>query len=102
MAIESEAISTAYQGYLNIVASQLGISIETIALIITIIGIWALVWKGLALWKSSQKKQIYWFIALLVVNSMGILEILYIFIFSKLGKKSAKIEEKPVKKDKKK
>jgi len=45
--------------------------------------LWTLAWKGLALWKSARDSQKWWFIALLIVNTMGILEILYIYIFSK-------------------
>ncbi len=41
--------------------------------------IWSLIWKGIALWQSARKKHLVWFIILLVVNTMGILEILYIF-----------------------
>lgn len=44
---------------------------------------WSLVWKGWALWKASKNDSLPWFIALLVINTMGILEILYIFVFSK-------------------
>lgn len=44
------------------------------------IAAWDLVWKGLALWKSAGKKQKYWFMALLVINSMGILPIIYLLI----------------------
>ncbi len=51
--------------------------------LIVIIGLWTLPWKGVALWKSAQKKQKWWFIFLLVINTVAILEILYIFIFSK-------------------
>jgi len=47
--------------------------------------IWTLPWKGVALWKAANKKSIWWFIALLIFNTLGVLEILYIFIFSKLG-----------------
>jgi methionyl-tRNA synthetase len=46
---------------------------------------WMVVWKGLALWKSAKLNQPVWFIFLLVVNTMGILEILYIYVFSKFG-----------------
>jgi hypothetical protein len=42
-----------------------------------------LVWKGLALWKAARNDSKGWFIVLLVVNSIGILDILYIFIFGK-------------------
>lgn len=44
--------------------------------------LWQLPWKGYALWKSARKGHKIWFIVLLVVNTMAILEILYIFVFS--------------------
>jgi hypothetical protein len=58
--------------------------------------VWVLVWKALALWKSARLNQPIWFIVLLVVNTFGILEILYIFLFStiKLGSKSKKTNNK--------
>ena len=46
--------------------------------------LWSLFWKGLALWHASQKKQEWWFIILLIVNTMGILEIIYLFAVLKL------------------
>jgi hypothetical protein len=45
--------------------------------------IWALAWKGVALWKASQNGSKIWFVALLVLNTYGIIEIIYIFYFSK-------------------
>ncbi len=45
--------------------------------------IWSAVWKGLALWRAARNSQLYWFIPLLVVNSLGILEIIYISFFQK-------------------
>jgi methionyl-tRNA synthetase len=45
--------------------------------------IWVTVWKGIALWKSANKKQLLWFVILLTINSMGILEILYVFYLNK-------------------
>ena len=39
-----------------------------------------LVLRGLALWKSSRKGEKYWFVALLVVNSVGILPLVYLLI----------------------
>lgn len=50
--------------------------------------VWSLVWKGLALWRAGRKNSPVWFVVLLVVNTIGILEILYYFIFSKMGKGS--------------
>lgn len=48
--------------------------------------VWTLPWKGVALWKAARAQQKWWFIALLVINTMAILEILYIFVFSKMKK----------------
>jgi methionyl-tRNA synthetase len=45
--------------------------------------VWSMAWKGLALWKCGRHNQLYWFIALLVVNTAGILEIIYIVWFQK-------------------
>lgn len=59
-----------------------------------VIAVWSLIWKGLALWKSARKSSTIWFIVLLVVNTIGILEILYIFVFSELGKKKKATRKK--------
>ena len=52
---------------------------------ITALTIWSLPWKGVALWKAAQKKDVYWFVALLLLNTVGILEIFYIFVLSKMS-----------------
>ncbi len=44
---------------------------------------WSLIWKGIALWRAAKNDHIAWFIVLLVVNTVGILEILYLCCFSK-------------------
>lgn len=49
---------------------------------------WVIVWKGMALWKAAQKGEKWWFGALLVVNTVGILEILYIYVFSEHGRRT--------------
>jgi hypothetical protein len=41
--------------------------------------IWTSAWKGLALWKAVGKRQAFWFVIFLIVNTLGILEILYLF-----------------------
>jgi hypothetical protein len=55
--------------------------------LILVLAAWTLVWKGIALWKSARAGSKVWFVVLLIVNSVGILEILYIYVFSKMGKK---------------
>ena len=59
-----------------------GISAGFLALII-IISIWELIWKGIALWRTGRNNQLKWFVALLILNTAGILPILYLLFFQK-------------------
>lgn len=61
--------------------------------IIILLAVWTLAWKGFALWRSAELRQKYWFIALLIVNTLGILEIIYIFFVARKYKVEV-IEEK--------
>lgn len=45
--------------------------------------VWSLVWKGIALWKAARNNDKYWYIAILILNTVGLLEIVYIFFFAK-------------------
>ncbi len=54
-----------------------------IIIIIAILIIWSTIWKGIALWKAARSKQRVWFIILLIVNTAGILEIIYLKKFQK-------------------
>ena len=66
--------------------------------ILFLILLWSLVWKGFALWKSARNNQKGWYVCLLVLNTLGIAEIVYILAFqrnrnaekSKTTKKSSK------------
>jgi hypothetical protein len=44
---------------------------------------WTLPWKGVALWRSARNGSTAWFVVLLIVNTLAILEIVYIFGFSR-------------------
>lgn len=58
---------------------QLGLSTQQLLAII----IWVIPWKGVALWKAARNGHKIWYIALLILNTMALLEIIYIFFFSK-------------------
>jgi hypothetical protein len=45
--------------------------------------IWSMVWKFIALWKCGRNNQLAWFIVLAIINTAGILEIIYLFFFRK-------------------
>jgi methionyl-tRNA synthetase len=51
--------------------------------VLVLILLWVLPWKGIALWKSARNGHKKWFIFLLIFNTMALLEIVYIFYFSK-------------------
>lgn len=40
---------------------------------------WVLPWKGYALWKAAQLSHKWWFVILLILNTLAILDIIYIF-----------------------
>ncbi len=50
--------------------------------IIIPLSLWVIPWKGWALWRAARLNDKAWFIALLVVQTLAILDILYIFVFS--------------------
>jgi len=58
---------------------------------------WTFIWKGIALWKSARRGEKIWFIILLVLNTLGILEIIYIFFVTR--KKTAEIQFDNIKKE---
>ncbi|MCI5108246.1 MAG: DUF5652 family protein [Candidatus Pacebacteria bacterium] len=64
---------------------------ENIAWLTLLVAIWTIPWKGVALWKAAQLSHKKWFIAILILNTLAILEIFYIFYVAK--KYSVKVEE---------
>lgn len=52
-------------------------------LVISLAVVWSTAWKGIALWRAGRNAHPIWFIVLLIVNTLGILEIIYIFAFSR-------------------
>ncbi|MFO0920292.1 MAG: DUF5652 family protein [Candidatus Saccharimonadales bacterium] len=51
--------------------------------IISLLVIWELIWKAWALWLSARNNDKAWFIVLFLINSLGILPIFYVFVFSR-------------------
>lgn len=44
---------------------------------------WSVFWKGMALWRAVRNRHLVWFIVLLVVNTLGLLEIAYVFYLNR-------------------
>lgn len=51
--------------------------------IIIILFIWDSVWKVIGLWKSARNNQLFWFIAIAIFNTVGLLPIVYILFFQR-------------------
>lgn len=57
------------------------ISARQFAIAFFALAVWSVIWKGIALWYSARNHQKRWFIALLILNTAGIAEIIYLLWF---------------------
>lgn len=78
--------------FLTQLAAESGLPVELFLVVL----IWSVIWKAIAFWKSARLNQPVWFIAFFLIHTIGILEILYVFLFSKM-----RLDEKPARKRKK-
>lgn len=65
---------------------------SNLAVLILIIA-WSLAWKGFALWKAARLSHKIWFIIILIANTVGILEIIYIFFVARKYSVVSEIEK---------
>jgi len=56
--------------------------------LIMLLMVWDMVWKGIALWKAGTQKQLTRFVFIFLLNTLGILPIIYLIFFQK---KEAKV-----------
>jgi len=54
------------------------------AFLLAIIVLWSLFWKGCGLWHAARRDEVWWFVGILLINTLGLLEIIYLFGFAKL------------------
>jgi methionyl-tRNA synthetase len=47
--------------------------------LVVVLGIWEAVWKAIALWRAGNDRNLLWFVLMFVLNTLGILEIIFIF-----------------------
>ncbi len=57
---------------------------------IVILSIWSMIWKGIGMWKAGRQNQMAWFVFMLILNTAGILPIIYLVGFQKKGNKVKK------------
>jgi methionyl-tRNA synthetase len=50
---------------------------------VLVIAIWSIIWKLYAVWMAARHNHKKWFVALIILNTLGILEIIYVFYIAK-------------------
>jgi len=54
--------------------------LATIMPIIIVLAIWETVWKLIGMWKAGRNNHLGWFICIALINTAGILPIVYILM----------------------
>jgi methionyl-tRNA synthetase len=62
-------------------------------LVLLAIFFWTIPWKAWGLWLAVKRNEIWWFLAMLLINTIGVLEIIYIFFIAKQSDKVGAREE---------
>ncbi|MDE2188346.1 MAG: hypothetical protein KGJ35_01300 [Patescibacteria group bacterium] len=55
-------------------------------IVIILLALWlicTIMLKAYAMWHAAKRDEVWWFIALLLINTLGILELVYIIFFLK-------------------
>jgi hypothetical protein len=73
-------------------AANWGISSETLIILLAVITIWDLAWRCVAVWKSTKENKPVWSIVFVLFQTIGILPILYIFVFSKMKSQDVPVQ----------
>ncbi len=45
--------------------------------------VWEVAWKGVAMWRAARNNQLGWFVAVFILNTLGVLPMLYLKFFQK-------------------
>lgn len=57
---------------------------SSLLFVLALVVVWSLLWKALGLWHAARRGDAGWFIAMLFLNTVGILEIIYLFGVAKM------------------
>jgi methionyl-tRNA synthetase len=77
------------QPSIEALSASFGMSLETFVVLFLFAALWSIFWKGWALWIAARNTHKAWFVILLLVNTLGILEIIYIFAVGKKAESAA-------------
>lgn len=83
---------TIFRDNAGFLSQAYGSGFSPLFIVLGVLALFDLILKGFALWRAARMEKMGWFIALLIVNSMGILPLLYLLMtresYAKLKKPS--------------
>ena len=85
-------LSQIFSPQLSVFTAQYG-AVATIGLLVLML--WTLYWKARGMWRAAHQESKVWFIIFLLINTLGILEIVYLYIITKTKKAIAKPQPAP-------
>jgi len=76
-------VPNGYGGWIMGLMGDGGIFMIWICFIVALLAMWELVWKFIALWKAARNNHLAWFVCIAVINTAGILPIVYLLMHRK-------------------
>jgi len=55
--------------------------------------VWSLAWKGVSLWRAARNGSKPWFVTLLLTNTLGVLDAVYLFVIEHRRSNARLVEE---------
>ncbi|MBD3238196.1 MAG: hypothetical protein GF332_00955 [Candidatus Moranbacteria bacterium] len=68
---------------------------DLIKIIVVAVLVWTIPWRAMALWKSARRGQVGWFIFFILIQTGGLLEIIYLVFLSKVKVKNIDYKNNP-------
>ena len=64
-------------------------------IMIIVLALWDAVWRLIALWHSARRSQLVWFIFLGILNTVGVLPIIYLLVHRGKSKQTTQQNKHP-------
>ena len=69
-------------GFTAMLGAFAGVALFVAVILFIAVLVWTIYWKGRALWLAARRSDVPWFILLLIINTLGILDIIYIYFIA--------------------
>jgi hypothetical protein len=66
-------------GLNNFLSTGAGEPFPGFNILLVVLVLWSILWKSLALWHSARQGRPYWFVAFIILNTIGVLELVFLF-----------------------